>query len=441
METTKPHAELYKVAYWYGMKDAIERALDEFNYRNDSPTKITQDEPNTITVTWGNYVFAVDLLDGVYIGAEEGLEFMYYHHAIVIDGYQGDDDDKPEDAFKRDFAPIGADWYNIRVIDAMLDRAKTFAYIDMISDHVEHSIPQYNDIDGKYLNKNGVGIIEGRFCMAFEYLVGIDPDLDAGKYSIKAYPDYTNQYGVIIHVQLDEFDDKGYVNKDNNEFFLTIDLKTNDAKITPDLPWLMPEDFNANLYTLMPRNPDDDRVLLSAIRIAVDDVIARMHQNVLASAIFSDTKDMNAENGFALSPDVARKFRDKFETELGLVANGSGKQKFTDMNYDAVSFPTGITRVFVGAVVVDIAIDGLGLVDIGVTRHIGKDETWDSIIWGNSLDVETLSDVGYTRTMIPLSKFQGITTYDDAKDDITTESVLRTICNCVQTTLSKMYNR
>ena len=434
MAEVKPHkADLYCVAFWYGLADAIERALDEFGYRNDHPTQIIQTEPNTITVKWGSYVFVVDLLDGLYIGSDESSEFMYYRHAVIP---HGDPDDESSQV-QIEFAPVNADWYNIHVIDAMLDRAKAFAHIDLIAEHAEKTTAKYDgkDIDGKYVNMNGIKTIAQMFTNVFTYVVGIDPEIDKDNYSINVYPDQSNPHGIIIHTQLNEFDDKGFVNKDNSEFFLSIDLGTNDAKITPDLPWLMPNDFNAQLFTLMPRANDTDRVLLSAIRITVDDVLCRLHNKVPANAIFSSLNDMIPNKEFETSPVAVNKFHDTFENELALVANGNDC-KFNGRNFKIIPRYDGITRVCIGIIVVDVAIDGLGLIDIGVMRPIKKNETWDNIIWNNIVDEDVTDNKAKN-----LSDIKGLMTYDDAKDDVQTESVLRTICNCVQTTLSRMYNR
>lgn len=434
-EVEKNQLQRGTIAFWHGLVGAIETGLDEFNYRSDKPTKIWEGEPNTICVKWGEYVFIVDLIDGLYVGTDELGEFMYYHHA-EIPVHTDDSEYGDGDTFQTEVAPLGADWYNIRVIDAIIDRAKTFAHIDMISDHAENTnqmMYKFPD-DGvrRYITKKGIHAIKKLFENAFTSLLGIDKEVDKDSYSINAYPSYTSDTAVIIHVQLDEFDDKGYVNKDNAEFFLTINMVDNSALITPDLPWIMPADFNAELYTLLPSHIDTDKSLLSAIRIAVDDMMFRVHQQCDVDYLFDTLDRIDLMD----DKEVVQKFRVEFEKYLKNMTGANADAKLVDgVNFLMKALPSGITRMIVGKLVVDVYINGLGLADVGTTVTLAKDEPWDSIIWNTRCSIDI---VPKTKT---LEDINGVRVYQDIilAKETSTEMALRTMCDVVQSALKRTF--
>lgn len=436
-KTTKDQLQQGSITFWHGLRNAIETGLNEFHYTADKPTRIWEDEPNTIFIKWGEYVFVVDIIDGLYVGTNELSEFMYYHHT-EIPVRTDDSEYDVGDIYKIEVAPPGADWYNIRVIDAIIDRAKAFAHIDMIADHVDntalpvHKLP--DDGVRRYVTKHGIHVIKKLFEDAFTCLLGIDKEVDKDNYSIKAYPSYTSNTAVIIHVQLNEFDDKGYVNKDNAEFFLTIDFTDNSARITPDLPWLMPVDFNSELYTLMPRNIDTDRSLLSVIRIAVDDMMFRVHQQTGVECLYDTLDKIDLMD----DKEVVQKFRVEFERSLRKLTGAGADNRLIDgVNFLIESFPSGITRMKVGKLVVDVYIDGLGLADVGTTVTIGQEESWDEIIWGAGIQSKLMPNVK------TLDEISGVTVYADAilAKEKGSEMALRTMCDAVQMALKRTFGR
>lgn len=410
MDNQKP--KKVPITFWIALRDAIKTALDEFNYRSDKETTFQYGTNNEVIVHWGPYVFVADLLDGVYAGATDLDDFGYYHHTNVP---TSTDEDANVEVVT---APVNADWYNIRVIDALIDRAKKFAYIDMIAAYVDKDIPTFLSPDNLGISRNGLVLIKSLYEDTFTKILGIDREADSDNYSINVYPDYDGNPAVLIHTQLAEFDDKGYVNKDNSEFFLQWNLVSGEVNITPDLPWIISPDFNSTLFTHMPSNPDTEKSLLSAIRIAMNDVMFKAIKNYKQEDFFAPID----KSGLQTPNDTVDRFIAKFEHRLKLTADGTNEALAKGKNMTVNILECGLTVIKINDLTVEVAIDGIGLVDVYAHRLFTENDTWNDILWSENA-------VGNPKTTLR---------FEDVASDLATTAVLKEICDCVQGTMASM---
>lgn len=416
----------FVLPYTSALMGSIREGLDEFQYRNDKDTKISTSD-NLISIRWGQYVFMVDVIDGVDVGNNECSEFAYFNHAeipVAADlsdpNYEGDDT-----VIKKEPMPVGADWYNIRVIDAIIERAKSFAYIDMVTDHIEMQRDAESKASGlkvkMHVNRVALENSKRYFSKAFVSLLGADEELLKNNVVINSYVDYTNQHQIILHVRLKPFETKGYIDTDNAEFFLTYNVLTTKMQIMADLPWVT--EYKSDLFTLAPKSERDDRSLLSVIRIASDYMLYRMSDNV--DNYFSAAANLD------LLTDATRvnKFIGLLEVELSRLARGS-VNKLTKENHITTCYPNGLSRIQLGTIVVDVAIDGFGLVDVTVDHEISHSETWDEIIWNHKPQPLSIGITDRLSDMNGLMFGQNINDY--------TSATLSVICEAVKTAMNKL---
>lgn len=416
--------------YTSRLMESIGEALDEYHYRQDKSTNISTCD-NLVTVKWGQYVFMVDIIDGIDVGNNECSEFMYFNHAEIPvkantsdPNYEGDEDDT---IIKKEAMPVGADWYNIRVIDHIIERAKAFAYIDLVTDCIDQQkiaeSKRQGTKDKLYANERALCDVKHYFTKAFVSLLGADEELLKNNILIKTYMDYTNQHQVLVHVRMKPFETKGYIDTDNAEFFISYNILTTQVQIMADLPWVT--EYKTDLFTLAPKSEKDDRSLLSVIRIAFDYVLFKTQVAASIDNYFSDVANIR----LLTTSKRANKFIKILESELSRMARGS-KNKLSKDNHIMTLYPNGLSRIQLGSIVVDVAIDGFGLVDISIDHEVESSESWDDIIWNYA--PKKLS-IGISDT---LDKLNGRMFGQDINGY--TSSTLSTICDIIRVVMQKM---
>lgn len=315
--------------------------------------------------------YIVYLADGLYYANDKDIagEFDYYAGSRVITT-------KQEQAVY-EFHPENpkVNWELVRLTEGVI----RLAYIQATNTLRRGAVVALRGAVAQpyYVKKRGLSLIQTILEAHLKKIFYVtNTNEDAQEYDIHVYPDYSDDNGTrfIAYIQIGYPTRDDYpLNCDNLSFFLVGNLLSGTCYLGTDFPWVTKP---INLFDPRPQNGDSDWFsidVLSAIQIFVSDAMRQIVSEFTIDQLFTSSfmeiglkSDQKKVDAFAL------KILTKLQREFPVQGNTQPTIKF-------IPFSNGLTRFYAGILVMDIAVDTCGLVDISLLENIGKTDGWNSI--------------------------------------------------------------
>lgn len=344
------------------IKENIQREIKSIVYKN-----------YLLEVYIGQEKYIVYFADGLYYANDKDIagEFDYYAGNRVITTKQTNE---PVYEFHPENPKVN--WELVRITEGLL----RLAYIQASNTlRRGKSICLKGIVPGQsyYITKQGIECINEILATHLRKIFQVaNQHPDRAEYDIHTYPDYSDDNGtrVITYIQIGYPDREDYpLNCDNLSFFLTINFITGECFIGTDFPWVKK---SANLFDPRPQDGEKDWFSIdvwTAIQIFVSDAMRHIAEIRLADQLFTHSLiNMGLKSNLKKADAFALKLLDKLRLEFSVKGTTQPTIKY-------IPYSNGITRFYAGILVMDIAIDTCGLVDIGMLENMTKTDTWESI--------------------------------------------------------------
>lgn len=355
---------------------------------------IMEEIPNVLSIYSGSYKFCIDLIRGMYVMAENDFtdEFDYYMgHKVTI----GDD-------VKYEFNPKEnrINWKYIREMEAAINYIYLSTYnmvmygklyadsriygVGEIKEFFANQLtPLSNDqISPLYITKAYVDKVGEIYTKNMVELFRLNPNDSENTFVVKSQPSYLHTPELIIYVQTG-YPDNGYgLDCSDREFYLTLNPTSLDWKYSKDFPWVSEP---IDLFSMTPGAIEESLDFKSALQLVCNktshDLVMLYSSEAIKDLFTFDEQSVGLET----NEKKVKVIIEKFLSEL--LINYPPKKPGVNIElsgpltwYGIKNCKNGITRLFIGKLVIDIAIEYCGMVDIAVTKEIEND-TWDDIFY------------------------------------------------------------
>lgn len=361
---------------------------------------IEKENPSTLKITWGQYVFTASALEGVIVDSP----------SVILNHYIGAR--KSGDNVELVYDVTNADWYMIRLLDSCIDNALNAARAEMLNTLGK----RFNNIGNwdhkSYITKESLKAILSKFREEYMTFMQLDDDEDV---VIDIYPDAICGSNYIIRVVTGNMKntESSYMDMQCQEAFLTVNPNLKAVMISADFPWVS---TGYNLYSPIPFETKETDFITYTHKNALQFIMYNLFAYDLAK--FSPLESLDRKT----PEDVVNKFVSMYVKELQVTFGIKQKIKTTIVK----SYNDGVTMMGTGSVCVYVAIDGVGLIDAVITDEVTRNTPPESILCNIADDFNP--EVGYGHAI----------TWDQSKD--ATKSTLNSVCKTVSIVMNKVYN-
>lgn len=356
--------------------------------------RIKEDIPNIISVYADNSKFELDIIDGMYVAADND-------YTDEFDYYVGDEVNDKNGTTTIEFQGTNpkCNWNLIRTVDNTIDFIYKNEIINTMKRHsITYALAQKKKSEGPSTNqlitKKTIDFIKETYEEKLTSLMRLKNSADKVEYNVVVHPNYIDRQSVIIYTQIG-YPDSGYsLDRDNRNFFLVINPHELTCEYGTDFPWVAP---TVNLFSMVPGVIDESKDFKSALQIIADELLCKISDigtDELNNNFYTD----NPANSHLRTSDEKVKQFVQFLYED--IVRNYPPINVTDCNiieYD--NKDDGITRISLGSIIIDVAIGSCGTVDIALDHEITQKETWDDILYTKKeislKSNQTLSELGF----------------------------------------------
>ena len=370
--------------------------------------KVVEEIPNIISIYADKSKFVLDIIDGMFVSPDNYItdEFDYYVGDEVID---------TDGSKKIEFQSNNpsCNWRMIRTVENMID----FIYRnEILNTLVAYSYKKDTTIDKDHmLTKEAVAIIKKAYEEKLTGIMRLNTNTeDTMEYNVHAYLNYMDKQSVVLYTQIGYPTADYNLDRDNRSFFLVIDPARFTCGYGTDFPWVSP---TTNLFSMVPDDVDEPRDFKSALQITVDEVFDVIRQTKEGGTYFY-TKNPS-ESGLQTDEKKVTAFIQYLKDDIKRNYPAINPVEEDWMTWDNKS--DGITRINFGCVVLDVAVDSCGTIDIAIDHEICAEETWDDILY-KKREISIASD--------DTLKDLNLLTYTDC-DNIESRTIMEDIGNIV----------